>query len=211
MILAAFISQLRANAPMFGGRVAGAAEFQNGLRNYNTSLPLPAAYVVPLIQDAEPNLSYGGLQQIVHMGIGVAVELDAQTDRRGQAPAMDIDTVRAQVFASVLNYRIDDCHMARGASYAGSRPLEVLDRARWFYQFEFNIDWQITEADGFQPIADDLIGVEVDIFGPHGVPPAGTMPAAVVMVATADPDNPIPPTNGPWPSLQRMLERLGLK
>lgn len=211
MILAAFISQLRANAPMFGGRVAGAAEFVRGLRDYNTSMPLPAAYVLPLIQDADPNTSYGGLQQIVHMGIGVAVELDAQTDRRGQAPAMDIDTVRAQVFASVLNYRIDDCHMARGAAYAGSRPLDVLDRARWFYQFEFNIDWQITDADGFQPVAEDLLALDAYIYGPHGPPPPGTMPAAVVRVATAT-DQPLPPpVETPWPSLQRMLAKLGLK
>ena len=48
VIMAAFISQLRANAPIFSGRVAGAAEFYAGLRNYNTSMPLPAAYVLPL-------------------------------------------------------------------------------------------------------------------------------------------------------------------
>jgi hypothetical protein len=210
VILASFISQLRANAPVFGGRVAGAAEFVRGLRDYTTSLALPAAYVLPLAQEAEPNESWGGLQQIVHIGVGVAVELDAQTDRRGQAPAMDLDDVRDQVFASVLNYKLDDCHVARGIAYAGARYLD-LDRARLFYQFEFNLDWQITDEDGFHPIADDLIGVEVNIYGPHGVPEPGTMPAAVVMVATADPDNPPPPTNGPWPSLQRMLSKLGLK
>ena len=139
MILASFISQLRANAPVFAGRVAGAAEFVRGLRDYSTSLALPAAYVLPGVQDvADANETWGGLQQLVHYGVGVAVELDAQTDRREQAPAMDLDAVRDQVFASVLNYRIDDCHVARGAYYAGAHGLDR-DRARLFYQFNFTV------------------------------------------------------------------------
>lgn len=201
MIIAGFIAQLRANAPVFGGRVAGAAEFVRGLRDYTTSLPLPAAYVLPLDQDVERgNDSWGGLQQLVHIGVGVAVELDAQTDRRGQAPAMDLDGVREQVWGSVLNYRLDDCHMARGAYYRGARGLD-LDRARLWYQFEFTVDWQITDADGYPgdpgvPVA----SLELDGFhapGAVGVP--GSLPAFISMVAV-DPDQPMaPPTNGPWP------------
>lgn len=212
MILAAFITQLRANAPMFGGRVAGAAEFQAGLQNYNTSMALPAAWVVPLDQEAESNDSWGGLQQLVHIGVGVIVELDAQQDRRGQAPAMDLDDVRGQVWGSVLNYRIDDCHMARGVYYHGARSLD-LDRARLFYRFEFGVDWQITDADGWQPDAIPLRAADLYVYGPHGPPPAGTMPAAVARVLTGDPDAPPPlppPTSEPWPSLQRMLAKLGL-
>lgn len=198
MILAGFISQLRANASVFGGRVAGAAEFVRGLRDYSTSLPLPAAYVVPGTQDAETNNTWGGLQQLVHVTVGVVVELDAQTDRRGQAPAMDLDGVRDQVFASVLNYKFDDCHVARGASYVGGHEL-ALDRARLFYQFDFNVDWQITDADGVQPESVPLQSVEVDIF--KAPPKPGDMPPAVVLVATADPSTPPPPpTDGPWPA-----------
>ena len=201
MILASFISQLRANAPVFAGRVAGAAEFVRGLRDYSTSLALPAAYVLPGVQDvADANETWGGLQQLVHYGVGVAVELDAQTDRRGQAPAMDLDAVRDQVFASVLNYRIDDCHVARGAYYAGAHGLD-LDRARLFYQFNFTVDWQITDADGFQITGFPIQSIELDTFnapGAIGVP--GDMPATVSMIA-GDPDAPMaPPTNGPWPS-----------
>lgn len=198
MILAAFISQLRAYAPVFEGRVAGAAEFVAGLRNYNPALPLPAAFVVPLPQEAEPNVSWGGLQQVVHIGVGVIVELDAQTDRRGQAPAMNLDDVRDEVFASVLNYKPEDCHIARGAMYSGARPLD-LDRARLFFQFEFNIDWQITDADGFQPHTIPLEAVDAYIFGPHGPPAPGTDPAAVVRVV-ADPDATLPPPDDvKWP------------
>jgi hypothetical protein len=201
MILASFISQLRANAPVFGGRVAGAAEFVRGLRDYSTSLPVPAAYVLPGTQEVEAaNDTYGGLQQLVHYGVGVAVELDAQTDRRGQAPAMDLDTVRDQVFASVLNYKLDDCHVARGAYYAGAHSLEVLDRARLWYQFNFTVDWQITDADGFHIEGIPIVSVELDGFnapGAIGVP--GDLPAFIAVVNTQG-GTPPPPTNGPWPT-----------
>lgn len=201
MILASFISQLRANAPVFGGRVAGAAEFTRGLRDYNTSLPLPAAYVLPGPQEVEGNDTWGGLQQLVHYGVGIAVELDAQTDRRGQAPAMDLDAVQAQIFSSVLNFRIDDCHVARGAYFAGAHSLEVLDRARLWFQYNFTVDWQITDADGWQIDGVPIQSIELDGFhapGAIGVP--GMDPAFIAMVA-GDPDKPMPPpTNGPWPT-----------
>jgi hypothetical protein len=196
-IMGSFIAQLRANAPIFGGRVAGAAEFYAGLKNYNTSMALPAAYVLPLGQEAEPNQVWNGLIQIVHKSVGVAVELDAQTDRRGQAPAMNFEEIEAQIFASVLNLEIGDCRMVRGTSFSGARYLD-LDRARLFYQWEFNLDWQLTDADGVQPVSVPLQTIEVDIFGPHGTPAPGTPPAAVVVVPTGDPPYP-PATDGPWP------------
>lgn len=208
MILAAFISQLRTYAPVFGGRVGGAAEFVRGLRDYSTSMALPAAYVLPIDQDVEAaNDTWGGLQQLVHYGVGVAVELDAQADRRGQAPAMDLDDVRDQVFASVLNYKLDDCHMARGAYYRGAHGLD-LDRARLFYQFDFTVDWQITDADGFQVDGFPITSIELDGFhapGAIGVP--GSDPAFVAVLAT-DPDvPPPPPTDGPWPTPTQAARR----
>lgn len=195
-IVGAFITSLRINAPIFGGRVAGAAEFYRGLREYSTSLPMPAAYVLPLGQDAEPNKTYTGLFQIVHKTIGVAVELDAQRDRRGQDPAMGLEAIETQIFASCLNLYIGECRMTQGAYFHGARYLD-LDRARFWYQWEFGLDWQITELDGVQPQSIPLESIEVDIFGPHGVPKPGTPPAAVVIIPTGE--SPIPPTDGPWP------------
>ena len=194
-IIGGFISSLRTNAPIFAGRVGGAAEFYRGLRDYTTSLPLLAAYVLPLGQEAEPNNSWGGLQQIVHKGIGIAVEFDAQRDRRGQDPTMHFETIETQIFASCLWLQLGDCRMARGSYFTGARYLD-LDRARLWYQWEFGLDWQITDADGVQPPSIPLESVEVDIFkGPNVAP--GTMPPAVVLLPTGE--NPIPPTDGPWP------------
>jgi hypothetical protein len=199
MIVETFIAQLRANAPLFGGRIAGAAEFYAGLKNYTTSLALPAAYVLPLGQDADANQAAGGdLIQIVHKSIGVAVELDAQTDRRGQAPVMQFDAIETQLFASVLNMILrDHCpRMSRGVYFQGARYLD-LDRARLFYQWEFGLDWQIGTQDGVQPQSIPLAAIEVDIFKAPAT--AGDVPAAVIRVPTGgDPSNP-PATDGPWP------------
>ena len=115
-------------------------------------MALPAAFVLPLGQEAEPNQVWNGLIQIVHKQVGIAVELDAQRDRRGQDPTMSFETIEAQIFASVLNLEIGECRMVRGTSFAGARYLD-LDRARLFYQWEFNIDWQLTDADGVQPLS----------------------------------------------------------
>ena len=184
--------------PLFAGRVAGAAEFYAGLKNYNTSLALPAAYVLPLGQEAGDNQAIGGdLIQIVRKSIGVAVELDAQTDRRGQAPVMLFDQIEAQLFASVLNIILQDVcpRMSRGVLFQGARYLD-LDRARLFYQWEFGLDWQISTADGVQPQSVPLASIEVDIF--HAPVAPGDVPPAVILVPTGEP--PLPPaTDGPWP------------
>ena len=195
-IMGAFITSLRANAPVFGGRVAGAAEFYRGLKDYSTSLALPAAYVLPLGQEAERNAIYNGLIQIVHKSIGIAVELDAQRDRRGQDAAMQFELIETQIFASCLNLYVDQCRMSQGTYFGGARYLD-LDRARLFYQWEFVLDWQISDDDGVQPQSIPLESIEVDIFGPHGPPAPGTDPAAVVIIPTGA--APIPPTDGPWP------------
>lgn len=197
MIYDVFIQQLRAHAPVFGGRVAGAAEFYRGLKDYNTSMPLPAAYVLPLNQDAERNQILNGLVQIVHKGVGIAVELDAQQDRRGQAPVMSFDTIEAQVFSSCLNLHVGECRMPQGSYFLGAHYLD-LDRARLFYQWEFGMDWQIDDRDGVQPDDPgiDLISIELDGFR---APVAAGDPPAFVAVVNTTGGPPPPPTDGPWP------------
>lgn len=199
MIIDTFILQIRANAPLFAGRVAGAAEFNAGLKNYNTSLALPAAYVVPLGQEADENIGLGGdLLQIVHKYVGIIVELDAQTDRRGQAPAMQLDLIEEQLNASVLNMILrDHCpRMSKGVYTRTARWLE-LDRARSFYQFEYGLDWQLGSQDGVQVQSIPLAAIEVDIFKAPVQP--GDTPPAVIRVPTGDPPYP-PATDGPWPN-----------
>jgi hypothetical protein len=194
-ILGLFIAQVRLCAPIFQGRVAGAAEFNAGLKNYNTSMALPAAFVLPLGQEADENKWAPGLIQIVKKTIGIAVEFDAQQDRRGQSPTMQFEEIEAQLMASVLGLFIPNCRMSQPIYFRGARYLD-LDRARLFYQWEFGIDWQITDADGVQFESIPLRMIELDVF--HAPVAPGDIPPAVVVIPTGDPPYP-PPTDGPWP------------
>jgi hypothetical protein len=192
MIIGPTIDQLRANCPVFAGRVAGAADFRRGLQNYNANMALPAAYVVPLTQEAERNANMTGYWQIVEKLVGVVVELDATADRRGQNPAMTYDAIETALFASLLNWAPEACRTPneQGYQFAGGRFLD-LDRARLFYQWEFLLPWQLTDDDGWhEPIEpEDLAGIELDIYKapPSEMPPPdGRPPAAIVVIPTSD-------------------------
>jgi hypothetical protein len=169
------ISQLRAYAPLFVGNVAGAAGYANGVQDA-VWLPLPAAYVIPLNEDADENDELAGLQQIVHERVGVIVMLETLaaggafniTDRRGQAAAASLRGVRSAIFAAILNWhpdRVIGTQAAvgvpgtpttdiegRGLYYVGGDyPRDgAFDRSRFFYQFTFGLDVTITDGDGFQ-------------------------------------------------------------
>jgi hypothetical protein len=192
MVVDATIAQLRAACPPLGGRVAGAADFQLGLRNYNENMPLPAAYVVPLDQASPGNQVMTGLIQVVEKTIGVIVEFDARPDRRGQAPVMNYDAMETALFGALLNWQPAVCATLnqQGYWFSGGRFLD-LDRARLFYQWEFALAWQLTDADAWSPEAVDLVGIELDLYS---VPPpmadqvaAGSDPAAIVKIDTLAP------------------------
>lgn len=192
MILAPTIEQLRAYCPPFGGRVAGAADFRQGLLNYNENMPLPAAYVVPLDQESDGNRDMVGLYQIVRKTVGVIVELEGG-DRRGQKPAMQYDDIEAAIFSAILNWAPVECRVPgrSGFEFLGGRLLD-LDRARLFYQWEFLLPYTITDQDGWHPdsTAEDLVGIEVDIYKapPFEMPPPdGRPPAAIVVLGTHPP------------------------
>lgn len=212
-VIAPTIEQLRTYCTPLAGRVAGAAQFQLGLQNYNTNMPLPAGYVLPLDQEVEGdrNQNMTGLFQIIDKRIGVVVEFDASPDRRGQAPVMDYDTMEAAIWASILNWSPVTCRVPnqQGYYFSGGRFLD-LDRARLFYQWEFTLRFQITDDDGFQIDANaiDLLGIELDIYKQPTelpLPPAdGTPPEPIVIIQTGDQPvepNPIPPppTRGDLP------------
>jgi hypothetical protein len=168
--------QLRALAPIFDGNIAGAAAYTNGV-NDQAWLPLPAAYVVPLDQDADENTSMAGLQQIVHERVGVIVVLETLkvggapkdlADRRGQAASAYLDTIKYAIFRAILNWRPDwditnppADREGRGIYFvaAGFPQDGAFDRARFFYQFVFGLDTTITDVDGWQQPGEPLIDI----------------------------------------------------
>jgi hypothetical protein len=194
MILDATIQQLRTYCAPLAGRVAGTADFRLGLQNYNENMALPAAYVVPLDQESPGFDSMTGLYQFVTKTLGVVVELDARTDRRGQDPAMNYDTIEAALFSTLLNWVPGTCitQNNQGFWFLGGHFLD-LDRARLFYQWEFALNYILDDTDGWQPDSVPLESIELDIWK---VPPQDMTvddPAAVVVIDTPD-ATPIPQT-----------------
>lgn len=170
MDIDAVITHLRANVPVLAGRVAGAADFARSLES-QVSLTLPAAYVIPLDEDAEPNPPGSGLRQNVTERIGVVVEFANDADRRGQVAATSRDAMRTALWAALLNWRIDPVRAAQGLFYAGGQ-LRDFDRARLFYQWDFALEITITQDDGWQeptaPLAEIDLGLTTEAGGGAG-------------------------------------------
>jgi hypothetical protein len=163
------ILRLKALCPLFGGNVAGAAEYQQGVKD-EAWLPPPAAYVIPLDDEAGENRDLQGVDQWITERIGVAVMLSnvagvAVGDRRGQTASVLFNQIKYQLYGAMLNWRPNSSiensglvlpidpgadHSAKGFAYAGGRLLDI-DLARVFYQWDFSLEVQITDADGTWP------------------------------------------------------------
>lgn len=161
MNLQKVIDQLRQNASIFGGRVAGAADFAQATEQQGW-MGLPAAYVIPLDEDATPNEFGNGLEQHVTERIGVVVELDNSADRLSSKAVATLNEVRSAVWAALLNWRIDPDHGAQALYYGGGRVLDF-DRARLFYQLELCLDRLLTDQEGWQEPTEPLTEIDVDV------------------------------------------------
>lgn len=175
MNIDAVAAQLRSIATIFNGNVAGAAAYANGVAD-QAWLPLPAAYVIPGEEDAEPSESMTGTYQRVHERVSVIVVLPTlsaggsldSADRRGQAAAAQLRTYRVAIFRAILNWQPDPDEIdttaqieARGIYYLGGRYPEegAFDRARFRYEFLFGLDTTITDSDGWRPSGVPLVKV----------------------------------------------------
>ena len=119
MNLGLVIDAIRARCPTFEGRVAGAANFADGIDTAQ-NLAVPCAFVVPLDEDASPDESgeTTGLNQTLTERFGVVVcfnnKVDEGGDRRGQGAASKFDAMRFELHRALLNWRIDPVRAARG-------------------------------------------------------------------------------------------------
>lgn len=168
MNLEPVITQIKALSPFFGGRVGGAAQYPHAVED-QVWLPRPAAYVIPLDEDADESTDLNGLQQLVRVRFGVIADLSNVADRRGYGSVLQVSDARASLFRAVLNWRPDwpgpANNAARGITYAGGSVI-LLDRARLHYRFDFVIETTITEEDGWQPPGDPLREIEIDVTNP---------------------------------------------
>ena len=164
MDLSAVITQLRTYCPTLAF-VGGAADFSLGLETVVNPAALPAAFVIPLAEDADDNELQNALRQEVRERCGVIVWFDNTADRRGQELSNQVDAMKYAIFQALLNWRIDPIRAQKGLQYAGSRFIDM-DRARLFYQFDFELITTIMDTDGYQitgvPLTDIQINIELD-------------------------------------------------
>lgn len=169
MNLDVVILRIKAMCPAFNGNVAGAAEYNSGVED-QAWLPTPAAYVIPLDDDAAENTDLQGLDQVTTERIGVIVMFSNAAgvtagDRRGQTTSEQFNPIKWQLRRALLNWRPNSSvenpglvlptdpgadHSARGF-YASTGHLLEFDLARLFYQWEFLLDVKISDADGTWP------------------------------------------------------------
>lgn len=172
MNIDAIAAQIRTVATAFNGNVAGGAAYANSIAD-QVWLPLPAAYVIPGDEDADPNESMTGSYQLVRERVSVIIVAATMSaggsldpvDRRGQAAAAQVDVLRAAVFKAILNWRPDEdggdtitSPSARGLYYVAGRFIDM-DRARFKYEYVFGLDTTITDDDGWRPTGTPLTKV----------------------------------------------------
>lgn len=142
MKLNLLIQALRQRCPSFQNRVAGAAEFKR--LPENSTLPVPAAFVIPLDDEPEINRSQTGYRQIIRDVFAVVVVLSNVADERGQAAGTALHDIRAELFRALLGWNPEPEY--DGIEYEGGQLLGM-DRSRLFYQFEFGADFEIGSDD----------------------------------------------------------------
>ena len=136
------IAALRDRATVFAGRVAGAAEFQAILESSAIPATPPAAWVVPLDDSAEPMNETGTILHLTER-FGVFVLLDSTADPRGQTARVDVETVRLDLWKTLLGWEPET--NTYPIQYEGGEVIK-LDRARLFYRYEFSMITLVTDT-----------------------------------------------------------------
>jgi hypothetical protein len=169
------INQLKLLTPIFNGNVAGAAAYAHGVED-QVWLPMPAAYVVPLEEEAGEQTNMNSFLQVITERFQVIVVFDNTNDRRGQSVTEQYECVRLAIFSALLNWRPDAVQDNPGlvlslynpvnrsskGIYSQGAGLMSMDRARLFYQWTFALDCTFTEADGWQQPSVPLTSIDVN-------------------------------------------------
>lgn len=180
--------KIRTNAT-FAGRIAGAAEF--AALSPDAKLSLPAAYVIPLDDSAQPNTSENGYSQIVRDGFAVIVVLSNDADELGKSSVAQVQGIRNILNASLLSWSPDSEHGP--IEYEGGQLLDV-DRSRLYYQFEYASETQFSEADTWQGVVNAAL------------PAFGKVQMDVDTIDPFDPNRVAPGERGPDGTLEVSLE-----
>lgn len=146
MNLDSVITRIKLKCPSFNQRVAGAGEF--AALPQNAKVSLPAAFVIPMDDQAGEQQSANRYRQAITDRVAVVVVLDNSADRRGQAAVTSVHGIRAELWQALLIWPPGPEY--DGLMYEGGQALDM-DAARLYYQFEFSAEAEIGIEDTAQP------------------------------------------------------------
>jgi hypothetical protein len=135
------------------------------------------AFVVQLSETTPGNLYDSGINQKVTEKFAVVVAIDNATSAKettGIVAHDELFGIRAELFSAILGWQISGTEGI--ISFAGGRLLEM-DRARMWYQFEFETTIRIDDDDGFDNGADTLPTMDT-VFAEYDLNPITNMTAA---------------------------------
>lgn len=164
MNLTPIIEALRQRCPSFERRFAGAAEWA-GL-TIEQATAMPAAYVVPLREDASENQSANSYYQTVTNTFGVIVLVSNVADVRGQGATASLHTLRPELLKALLSWQQEPRDEHSEIVYEGGSLL-YMDDARLAFQFEFSFETYLDFSDTYQSVEldqyPDFTGMDVDV------------------------------------------------
>lgn len=137
------ILALRQRCPVFAQRVAGAAEYA-GL-NKNAAFAVPSAFVIPMDDSPGALTSQTSYRQQLLEGFAVLVAVSNEADPRGQAAQGSVHAVRAQLWRALLGWAPSEEH---GPVRYDGGELQAMDRARLWWRFDFEAEYEISGSDG---------------------------------------------------------------
>lgn len=119
---------------IFDNRIAGAAELDFALKN---TLLADTLFVIPLLEDADPNEYDNSVNQIITQRFGIVVGIGNDKSQRERTGIVAFDTlhyVRAGLIRALMGWAPSD---AEGILiYRGGRILRI-NNAYLFWQYEF--------------------------------------------------------------------------
>lgn len=164
MNLTPIIEALRQRCPSFESRIAGAAEWA-GL-TIEQAPAMPAAYVVPLREDASENQSANGYYQTITETFGVIVLVSNIADGRGQGATASLHSLRPELCKALLSWHQEPKDESSEIVYEGGSLL-YMDDARLAFQFEFSYETYLDTSDTYQQTEVDELpefdGMDVDV------------------------------------------------
>lgn len=146
MRITPIIEHLQAECPQFKGRIAGGLDWDpvNGCQKVES----PAAFVLPIGDQADEPLAINAAAQVVRDSFDVCVVLDNQ-DERGQAAADLVHDVRTTLCRALMGFTAGGT--TEPIAYDRG-DLILMDRAKVVYGFRFYAD---TQLGGFSAYATD--------------------------------------------------------